>query len=1023
MGFIGNVADRVRNWIRTDKEHVALQFAKGSTASGYPSTGQDLLQAYGYDIMSDFLKLEHNLLSKYVDYEEMAEYPILAQALQIFADDTTQNEVEKKRVVWVTSKDKTVEEIADDVLHKRLRMDDEAWSIVRTMAQYGNEFSEILVDQNGVQGLNYLAPPTIRRIEGPRGELYGFVQDYKGRFGFSPAEYQQILATRMAVRQGALNPGQGSIAGGERVTALEDWEVVHFRLQTRERRAVYGSSCLDSARWIWKRLMLLEDSAMIYRLQRAPERYAFYVDVGDLPPGEALAYMNRVRQQHRKKSFLNPQTGKLDLKHSPIDSMQDFFVPSRSGADGTRIEVLGSPSWQCLAGETQIPLLDGTSPTIKELSNRTEPFWVYSADSAGRIVPGRAHSARVSHPSAELLEVTLDDGSKVRCTGNHPFLTRDGQWVLAESLTEGQSLMPLYRRTSKKANGDYLNGYEQVYDPASDKYVYTHHRVYDSIHGKKESLWESGSIIHHANHNKQDNRPENLSGMSRKAHGKEHAEFVAYMHTPEARAKLRTTQASPEYSAKLKAAWQSDPIRQERHRVRLTARMADPAVRAEKSQILAGWNRSQDHLDRITGSRHPKWVDMDSTKLRALIKASGAKTMRELFKRKIVSQNVIEKVLRTEGLTWAEFAPTAIEGWVAKGRAASKARKPAYVSQTVRARAQRESGPTNHKVVSVVKLNVCEPVYDLTVDEHHNFAIEQGVIVHNSVEDIEYFLNHLFSAIGIPKAYLAQSEDTGRQILSSQDVRFARAILRLQREFRNGISKILRVHFAAVGIDPNRLDYDVHMTVPSAIFELAQLEVKNARADLAGRMAPFVSLHWMLTNIFHLSDDEIASIMKEKEEDAERDGNLQGTTQSLIQQKVAQAAATGQTQGQIHSQQMMQDAGMGQPPAPAAGPLPPEGQPFAPPPGSPPPGQGPAQESRTWVPRVITGPLIQIKEPRKTEYYGLERKLFEGRDIRVEKRLEEKLDKVIRNEHANSDRFREMGALLKDLAQASGRRR
>ena len=75
MGFIDKAAERVRAWIRKDKESSALDFAKGATNSGYPTQGYDLLQAYGYDVVSDFLRLENDLMSRYVDFEEMDQYP------------------------------------------------------------------------------------------------------------------------------------------------------------------------------------------------------------------------------------------------------------------------------------------------------------------------------------------------------------------------------------------------------------------------------------------------------------------------------------------------------------------------------------------------------------------------------------------------------------------------------------------------------------------------------------------------------------------------------------------------------------------------------------------------------------------------------------------------------------------------------------------------------------------------------------------------------------------------------------
>lgn len=510
-GAVQAVVDRLRLQFQSDKERAAELLAKGATSPGYPEMGFDLLQAYGYDALSAYLKLEQDLQSRYIDYESMDDYPEISAAVDIYADDSSQPDSQLKRTLWVTSPDKTLQTNLDDLFHRTLRMDEEVWEIARSLCKYGNDFEEMLITENGVVGLNFLPAPTVRRIEGPRGELYGFVQDFRGRFGYSPHEFRKIIASRAIAVQQIQQPSlrtpdypKGLVA------ALEPWEVAHFRIRGKTRRSPYGHSILESSRWIYKRLALLEDAAMIYRLQRAPERFAFYVDIGDLPPAEALAYVNKVRQRYKKKRMVNPATGKFDFKFSPLAQDADFYVPTRKGTDGARIETLGAPAWQ--------------------------------------------------------------------------------------------------------------------------------------------------------------------------------------------------------------------------------------------------------HMD-----------------------------------------------------------------------------------------------------------------------------------------DIAYFQNKMFSSLKVPKSYLAHEEGAARAILSSEDVRFARTILRIQRELRNGFKKIARTHLAAIGIDPYKVDFEVNMTVPSAIFELAQLEVRNARADLAARMREHVSLRWVLENVYQLTDEDIAVIIKERTEDTLRDGKAAAEVEkmSAMAQASAQAAMGG----------------------------------------------------------------------------------------------------------------------------------
>ena len=347
-GFIGSVGNALRQLWRTDPGTPPVELAKGDMfPRGQPA---DLFSIYGYDTVVQYLKLDQDLLSRYVDYEEMDDYGEISSAIDIYADDCTQADSQLKRVVWATAPDRTVQELLDDLYHRTLQLDDEAWSIARTTVKYGNDYEELLVTDEGVKGLLYLPPATVRRIEGPKGQLFGFIQDFRGKFNFTPQDYLRLLRSRYG-------SGAGSDASlidttkeesPENTPVLEDWEVVHFRLMSKQRRATYGTSPLDAARWIFKRLVLLEDTALIYRLNRSPERRAFYVDVGDLPPREALAYVNQVRQNHRKKKFFNPTTGKLDIRYQAVGSDDDFYVPTRKGQDGSRIEILQSPSWQSM---------------------------------------------------------------------------------------------------------------------------------------------------------------------------------------------------------------------------------------------------------------------------------------------------------------------------------------------------------------------------------------------------------------------------------------------------------------------------------------------------------------------------------------------------------------------------------------------------------------------------------------------------------------------------------------------------
>jgi hypothetical protein len=183
------------------------------------------------------------------------------------------------------------------------------------------------------------------------------------------------------------------------------------------------------------------------------------------------------------------------------------------------------------------------------------------------------------------------------------------------------------------------------------------------------------------------------------------------------------------------------------------------------------------------------------------------------------------------------------------------------------------------------------------------------------------------------------------------------------------------------------------MTVPSSIFELSQIEARSARADLAGRMKEFVSLYWLFKNVFHMSDDEIGTIIKQREEDVKREAMWQAEAEAEAQ-KLVQAASAAM------------GAEMGGMPGGAA------------------PPEAPAPESVQLAGnRVLVRPRISVSKPSfllpRVGPRGItEQELFRGAGRESEKRAEDKLDRILRNDVRLSRSLGELHGLLTDLARS-----
>jgi hypothetical protein len=87
-------------------------------------------------------------------------------------------------------------------------------------------------------------------------------------------------------------------------------------------------------------LRMMEDSLVVYRLSRAPERRIFYIDVGNLPAGKAEQHMKDIMSRYRNKLVYDATTGELKDDRKHMSMLEDFWLPRREGGRGTEISTL-----------------------------------------------------------------------------------------------------------------------------------------------------------------------------------------------------------------------------------------------------------------------------------------------------------------------------------------------------------------------------------------------------------------------------------------------------------------------------------------------------------------------------------------------------------------------------------------------------------------------------------------------------------------------------------------------------------
>lgn len=131
---------------------------------------------------------------------------------------------------------------------------------------------------------------------------------------------------------------------GEGEFAVSAEHIVHLSLsEGLDNNFPFGNSLLENIFKVFKQKELLEDAIIIYRVQRAPERRVFYIDVGNLPSHLAMSFVERVKneiQQRRIPTSTGGGANVIDSTYNPMSMNEDYFFPATSEGRGSKVETL-----------------------------------------------------------------------------------------------------------------------------------------------------------------------------------------------------------------------------------------------------------------------------------------------------------------------------------------------------------------------------------------------------------------------------------------------------------------------------------------------------------------------------------------------------------------------------------------------------------------------------------------------------------------------------------------------------------
>lgn len=108
---------------------------------------------------------------------------------------------------------------------------------------------------------------------------------------------------------------------------------------------IVHNSMIEGARRVWKQLSLMEDAMLIHRIMRAPEKRIFYTDIGNIPPNEVDAFMQKQKDMMKKVPYMDEVTGEYNLRFNLMNMVEDYFIAVRGGDSGTKIDTLGGMDW------------------------------------------------------------------------------------------------------------------------------------------------------------------------------------------------------------------------------------------------------------------------------------------------------------------------------------------------------------------------------------------------------------------------------------------------------------------------------------------------------------------------------------------------------------------------------------------------------------------------------------------------------------------------------------------------------
>lgn len=295
---------------------------------------------YGtYVDLDGSIRTEAELVTK---YREMAEHPEVTRAVDNIVNEVITQDTDEEIVEIVLDNIELPEKIADMIREEfkqvlaLMEFRNLSYDIFRRWYVDGRLYYHAIVDEKnpfaGIQELRYVDPRKIRKIR----EVAQRSIDSNVSTSKTSSEYYIYNETGFAKTSGSASLPSNTTGG---IKIAKD-SIVHCTSGVNSRNGDMIVSYLHEAIKPLNQLRSMEDSLIIYRISRAPERRVFYVDVGSMPPMKAEQHLRQMMTMFKNRLVYDAQTGEVRDDRKFMTMLEDFWMMRREGGRGTEITTL-----------------------------------------------------------------------------------------------------------------------------------------------------------------------------------------------------------------------------------------------------------------------------------------------------------------------------------------------------------------------------------------------------------------------------------------------------------------------------------------------------------------------------------------------------------------------------------------------------------------------------------------------------------------------------------------------------------